>query len=44
MIVEQHGGTIEVESKEGEGTTFIIKLPLRQTQEKEPGADDTKKK
>jgi two-component system OmpR family sensor kinase len=27
-IVENHGGWIEVESKEGEGTTFTIWLPL----------------
>ena len=27
-IVKAHGGTIEINSKEGEGTGFIIKLPL----------------
>jgi signal transduction histidine kinase len=27
-IIEQHNGTIEFSSKEGEGTTFIIRLPL----------------
>jgi len=27
-IIEQHDGTIEVESKEGEGTTFRIHLPI----------------
>ncbi len=28
IITKGHGGTIEVESKEGEGTTFIIELPV----------------
>ena len=27
-IIQQHGGSIEVESKEGEGTTFRIHLPI----------------
>ena len=26
MIIEEHGGTIKVESKVNKGTTFIIKL------------------
>ena len=27
MIIEEHGGQIEVKSELGKGTTFIIKLP-----------------
>jgi signal transduction histidine kinase len=30
MIVEAHGGRIEVDSKKGEGTTFRIVLPLKE--------------
>jgi len=30
-IIQAHGGDIEVKSKPGEGTTFIISLPLQQT-------------
>ncbi len=29
-IIEQHGGTMEVESRAGQGTTIIIDLPLSQ--------------
>ncbi len=28
IIVEKHNGSIEVETKEGKGTTFIIRLPI----------------
>ncbi len=28
IITKEHNGTIKVESKEGEGTTFIIQLPI----------------
>lgn len=28
IVVKGHGGTLEVESKEGFGTTFMIKLPI----------------
>jgi signal transduction histidine kinase len=27
IVVEKHGGTIDVDSKEGEGTTFFVSLP-----------------
>ena len=28
IITKEHNGTIKVETKEGEGTTFIIQLPI----------------
>ncbi|WP_348539808.1 MULTISPECIES: HAMP domain-containing sensor histidine kinase [Spirulina sp. CCY15215] len=31
IIVEKHGGTIDVASTMGEGTTFTIKIPLQAT-------------
>ena len=35
-IVENHGGTVEVESKEGVGTTFAVWLPLMAGSPKRP--------
>ncbi len=32
-IIKQHNGEISVQSKEGEGTTFVIKIPLLPTRE-----------
>ena len=29
IVVKGHGGTIQVDSKEGEGSEFVIKLPVR---------------
>ena len=37
-IVRSHGGTIDVSSKEGVGTSFIILLPLRINQQDLPAA------
>lgn len=37
-IIRQHNGDITVESEEGRGTTFILKIPIYQPKEKEEDA------
>ena len=34
VVVDKHGGTIDVESEVGKGTTFIIRLPIHSNTEK----------
>jgi two-component system NtrC family sensor kinase len=35
-IIERHRGQIEVQSEEGKGTTFTVKLPLQASEEVPP--------
>lgn len=35
IVVKGHGGTIDVETVEGEGATFIVKLPIKSFAEEE---------
>jgi signal transduction histidine kinase len=39
VITEKHGGSIEVQSKTGEGTTFVLRLPLENL-EGNPGSEE----
>ena len=41
-IAEVHGGTIEVESTPSRGSTFSVRLPLKERQESEPTRDGTR--
>ncbi len=43
-IVEEHQGKIEVESKENQGTTFVIKLPLSRENQEVAGKNSVIKK
>lgn len=36
MLVEMHGGSIKVKSKLGEGSEFIVELPVTINEEEEP--------
>jgi signal transduction histidine kinase len=38
-VVRQHGGSVDFDSAEGKGTTFVVRLPTRSVEEKGPGED-----
>ncbi len=40
-IINRHKGSLEVDSKEGEGTTFTIKIPVSEKESKEEGRAET---
>lgn len=42
IITKNHNGDIEVSSKTGEGTTFIIELPRKMPEKKDPAANPKK--
>jgi signal transduction histidine kinase len=31
IVVENHGGTLDIDSEPGKGATFTVKIPRRQT-------------
>ena len=40
LIIERHGGTLEVESIEGQGSTFLVRLPLTSEEVRQNGGQD----
>jgi signal transduction histidine kinase len=38
MVVDLHGGSVAVDSREGEGSRFTVRLPVRDVQQREPAA------
>ena len=38
-IIDEHGGSITVQSEEGKGTTFLIQLPVSRLKERNPSVD-----
>ena len=39
IVVEKHHGTIDVETTPGEGTTFIVRIPIHDQEDKKPGSN-----
>jgi two-component system NtrC family sensor kinase len=40
-IMQEHGGVIRVESQPGQGSKFLLELPVNQPRDEEPSAEDS---